>query len=88
MEIILSKQALKKLSIISKSDQEHASLIKKKLILISKKEVELVQLKGYKGIYKERVGKYRIIFNYTKSHVNIIILERRDLVYNLVSHLL
>lgn len=88
MEIILSKQALKKLSIISKSDQEHASLIKKKLILISKKEVELVQLKWYKWIYKERVWKYRIIFNYTKSHVNIIILERRDLVYNLVSHLL
>ena len=87
MKLILSKQALKKLTIISKSDSNHASLIKKKLLLIRDKKIELVQLKWYKWLYKERVWKYRIIFNYWENIINIIILERRDLVYSLVNHL-
>jgi hypothetical protein len=45
MNIVLSKQALKKLTIISKSDSSYASLIKKKLLLIRDKKIELVQLK-------------------------------------------
>lgn len=88
MQIILSKQAFKKLTILSKSDTSYASLIKKKLILISDKKIELVQLKWYKWVYKERVWKYRIIFSYSNNTVNIIILERRDLVYSMVNHLL
>ena len=87
MEILLSKQALKKLSIISKSDSNYASIIKKKLFLIKDNKVELVQLKWFKGLYKERVWKYRIIFNFWENIVNIVILERRDLVYSLVNNL-
>jgi len=87
MEILLSKQALKKLKIISKSDSKYASLIKKKLFLIRDSKVELVQLKWYKWLFKERVWKYRIIFNFWENVVNIIILERRDLVYSLVDNL-
>ena len=87
MEILLSKQALKKLSIISKSDSNYASLIKKKLFLIKDNKVELVQLKWFKWLYKERVWKYRIIFNFWENIVNIVILERRDLVYSLVNNL-
>jgi hypothetical protein len=63
-------------------------LIKKKLLLISSKKIKLVQLKWYKWVFKERVWKYRIIFSFWEDIVNIIILERRDLVYNLVEHLL
>ncbi len=84
MEILLSKQALKKLEIINKSDTKYASLIKNKLFFIKDNKVELVQLKWYKGFFKERVWKYRIIFNFWNNVVNIIILERRDLVYSLI----
>ena len=48
MEIILSKQAYKKLSIISISDNKYAILIKKKIFLIRDKNIELYQLKWYK----------------------------------------
>jgi len=88
MKILLSKQAFKKLNIISISDKKHAILIKNKLLLIKEKKVDLYQLKWYKWFYKERVWKYRIIFSYSKEFVNIIILEKRDLVYSMVNHLL
>jgi hypothetical protein len=45
MEIVFSKQTLKKLLLINKSDPDYASLIKKKLLLISSKKIKLVQLK-------------------------------------------
>jgi len=87
MEIILSKQALKKLELIKKSDYKYASLIKKKLILIKENKIQLVQLKWFKGLYKQRVWKYRIIFTFWENYVKIVILERRDLVYSLVDNL-
>lgn len=88
MEIILSKQAIKKLKIIKSWDLSHAKLIKEKIQLISQKKVQFVQLQWYQWFYKERVWKYRIIFSYKENYVYILILERRDLVYKLVSHLL
>ena len=88
MEIILSKQAIKKLKIIKSWDLSHAKLIKEKIQLISQKKVQFVQLQWYQWFYKERVWKYRIIFPYKENYVYILILERRDLVYKLVSHLL
>jgi len=88
VEIILSKQAIKKLKIIKSWDLSHAKLIKEKIQLISQKKVQFVQLQWYQWFYKERVWKYRIIFSYKENYVYILILERRDLVYKLVSHLL
>jgi len=43
MKILLSKQAFKKLKIISLSDKKHSVLIKNKLLLIKEKKVDLYQ---------------------------------------------
>jgi len=88
MEIIFSKQSFKKLKNINISDKKYAVLIKNKLLLIKEKKINLYQLKWYKWFYKERVWKYRIIFTYSKECVNIILLEKRDLVYSILNHLL
>ncbi|VAW41476.1 hypothetical protein MNBD_GAMMA01-1715 [hydrothermal vent metagenome] len=67
----LTKQALKQLKKLVKSDIKIARRIKKALLLIDAEENLVESLQGHSECFKVRIGKYRLI--HTKIN-NVIII--------------
>jgi mRNA-degrading endonuclease RelE of RelBE toxin-antitoxin system len=58
----LTKQALKQLKKLNKSDKNKAIRIKSVLFLLIEKDITGEVLQGYSSFFKFRVGKFRLIY--------------------------
>lgn len=84
----LTKQALKQLKKLNKSDKNTAIRIKSALLLLSDKGVMGEALQGYPDFFKVRVGKFRLIHTTIDGVLIIAIIEKRETVYTTFKHLI
>jgi mRNA-degrading endonuclease RelE of RelBE toxin-antitoxin system len=84
----LSKQALKSLTKIEKSDKSLARRIDQKIVQLRKQEITGEALQGASDYSKVRVGKYRIISTVRDNILWIYIIEKRESVYQTFQHFL
>ena len=84
----LSKQALKSLTKIEKSDKKLAQRIDQKILLLRRGEVVGEALQGATDYSKVRVGKYRIISTVRDNILLVYIIEKRESVYQTFQHML
>jgi mRNA-degrading endonuclease RelE of RelBE toxin-antitoxin system len=84
----LSKQALKSLSKIEKSDKSLARRIDQKIVQLRKQEITGEALQGASDYSKVRVGKYRIISMVRDNMLLVYIIEKRESVYQTFQHFL
>lgn len=86
MKIVLSPRAEKQFKKLSKIDQIAAT---KKLRSFNKPQETFPeeQLKGYKNIFRVRVGELRIVYKRTKKEVYIILVGQRGEIYKLLNQL-
>lgn len=84
MKIIVSSKAEKDFKKLPKVDQ--IALTRKIRSLRDNTGSE--KLKGYKNIFRVRVGDYRIVFRKTSLEVYIILISHRKDIYRVVDRLL
>ena len=84
----LTKQAIKQLKKLVKSDMKMAKRIKTALSLIDNEEALGETLQGYSEFFKVRVGKYRLIHTKIDDVRIIALVEKRETVYKTFKHLL
>lgn len=84
----LTKQALKQLKKISKSDKNTAKRIKSALLLLSAGDLIGETLQGYPDFFKVPVGKFRLIHTTINGVLTIAIIEKRETVYQTFKHLI
>jgi mRNA-degrading endonuclease RelE of RelBE toxin-antitoxin system len=84
----LSKQALKSLTKIEKSDKSLARRIDQKIVQLRKQEITGEALQGASDYSKVRVGKYRIISTVRDNMLWVYIIEKRESVYQTFQHFL
>jgi mRNA-degrading endonuclease RelE of RelBE toxin-antitoxin system len=84
----LSKQALKSLSKIEKTDKSLARRIDQKIVQLRKQEITGEALQGASDYSKVRVGKYRIISMVRDNMLLVYIIEKRESVYQTFQHFL
>ncbi|MFT5610062.1 MAG: mRNA-degrading endonuclease RelE of RelBE toxin-antitoxin system [Polaribacter sp.] len=84
----LSKQALKSLSKIEKSDKNLARRIDQKIVQLREQEITGEALQGASDYSKVRVGKYRIISTVRDNMLWVYIIEKRESVYQTFQHFL
>ena len=49
--------------------------------------VEEIKLKGYKNIFRVRIGDYRMVYEKSKDEITIIIVGHRKDVYKILNYL-
>ena len=83
---MINRKIEKQLRKLSKINQ--ISVAKK--IRLIKSDTKLIdeKLKGFKNIFRIRVGPLRIVYKKTKSELYIVIISHRKDVYRLVKRLL
>lgn len=86
MRVIISPRAEKELKKISKIDQ--ISVAKKIRSLVENIIVNEEKLSGFKGIFRVRVGNYRIVYKKSSQEIHIILIHHRKDVYKIVNQLL
>jgi len=84
MKILIGKKAERYLKKIPKIDQ--IAIVRKIRLLVTPSFSE-EKLKGFKNIYRVRVGDYRIVFRRTKEEVFIVLIGHRKEIYHLVDRL-
>lgn len=84
----LTKQALKQIQKLVKSDLKMAKRIKTALTLIDNEEALGETLRGYSDFFKVRVGKYRLIHTKIEGIRIIALVEKRETIYKTFKHLL
>jgi len=84
MKILIGKKAEKYLKKIPKIDQ---IAIARKIRLLITPSFNEEKLKGFKNIYRVRVGDYRIVFRRTKEEVFIVLIGHRKEIYQLIDRL-
>ena len=84
----LTKQALKQLTKIVKSDIKTARRIKTALTSIENEEALGETLQGYSDFFKVRVGKYRLIHTRIEGVRIIALIEKRETIYQTFKHLI
>jgi mRNA-degrading endonuclease RelE of RelBE toxin-antitoxin system len=84
----LSKQALKSLTKIEKSDKKLARRIDPKIVQFRKEEITGEAVQGASDYSKVRVGKYRIISTVRDNMLLVYIIEKRESVYQTFQHFL
>jgi len=84
----LTKQALKQLTQLTKSDIHTAKRIKSVLSSLADGKVKGETLQGYFGFFKLRVGKFRLIHTTINDVVIVAIIEKRETVYKTFQHLI
>lgn len=84
----LSKQALKSLTKIEKSDKKLAQRIDQKILQLRREEIVGEVLQGATDYSKVRVGKYRIISAIQDNTLLVYIIEKRESVYQTFQHML
>ena len=87
MKIVISPRAEKQLRQASKVDQ--ISLAKKiRAIGKSKPVAGEEKLKGFRSVYRVRVGDYRIVYKRTSREIHIILIAHRKNIYKILRRLL
>lgn len=84
----LTKQAVKQLKKLSKSDKNTAIRIKSALFLLSEGDIIGEVLQGYSAFFKVRVGKFRLIHTTIEGVLIVAIIEKRETVYKTFKHLM
>jgi len=86
MRVVLSPRAEKQLKKLSKIDQ--IAIAKK---IRSLRDYPLTQraerLKGFKNIYRVRIGNYRIVFKKSLKEIYIVLIHHRKDIYRLLRQL-
>lgn len=86
MRIILSPRAEKQLHKLTKINQ---IIIARKIRSISTQSTgKQEQLRGFKQIFRIRIGDYRIVYRRKKGEIYIIIIGHRREIYKLLDRLL
>jgi len=87
MRIILSPRAEKELKKMSKLNQ--IAVVKKIRLMRNDSSWETRgKLRGYKNIYRVRVGDNRIVYKRTKEEIYIVLIANRKDIYRLLKRLL
>ncbi len=86
MRITISPRAEKELKKITKIDQ--IAVARKIRSLIENIIVNEEKLSGYKGIFRIRVGNYRLVYRKISQEIYIVLIHHRKDVYKIVSQLL
>ncbi len=86
MRITISPRAEKELKKITKIDQIAVAI--KIRSLIENIIVNEEKLSGYKGIFRIRIGNYRLVYRKTSQEIYIVLIHHRKDVYKIVSQLL
>ena len=84
----LTKQAVKQLKNLNKSDKNMAMRIKSALLSLSNGGVTGEALQGYSDFFKVRVGKFRLIHTTIDDVLIIAIIEKRETVYKTFKRLI
>ncbi len=86
MKIILSSRSEKKLRQIHKIDQ---IAIAQKIRSLTDKKIhsQSEKLRGYKDIFRLRVGDYRIVYRKRSDSLYIVLIAHRREIYHLLQHL-
>lgn len=84
MRTILSPRAEKVLQKLPKIDQ---IVIAHKIRVIPQLKIQEEKLKGFKNIYRVRLGDYRIVYRRSKAEVYIILIGHRKEIYDLLKQL-
>ena len=84
----LTKQAVKQLKKLKKSDANTAKRIKSALILLHDGDIKGEALQGYPDYFKLRVGKFRLIHTTIDGVLIVAIIEKRETVYKTFKHLI
>jgi len=87
MKLILSPRAEKQLRKVSKVNQV---ILGEKIRSLkdSKRSIKEEQLKGYKRIFRVRVGDYRIVYRRSPEEIYVVLIAHRSEIYKLVDRLL
>jgi mRNA interferase RelE/StbE len=85
MRIVLSPQAEKQLKKLAKIDQ--IAVARKIRALRDDKISRNPKLKGFKNIFRVRVGDLRIVFKKTRQEIYIILIRHQKDVYKLIKRL-
>lgn len=87
MKIIISPLAEKQLRKLSKVNQ---IILAKKIrtIITAPQGTGIEQLKGYKNIYRTRLGDFRIVYRKSKHELYIILIGHRRDIYEKLKRLL
>ena len=83
MKIVLSSRAKKQLKRLSKIDQ----IVVAKKIRALNDVVPKKKLKGYKNIFRVRVGNIRIVYKKTFREIYIVLIRHRKDVYRLMMNI-
>jgi len=84
----LTKQAIKQLQKIKKSDINTARRIKSAIFLLKNGNIKGESLQWYYDFFKIRVGKFRIIHTTINNVLIITIIEKRETIYKTFKHLI
>jgi mRNA interferase RelE/StbE len=81
--ILISRKALKELEDLGEDERKLIKDRISKLAFFPLIHLDVKKLRGYEGIYRMRVGGYRIIFEYEKEEKTIKILKigKRENIY-------
>lgn len=86
MKVIISPRAEKQLRQLSKVDQ--ISIAKKIRDIGKNKKVSGEEkLKGFRSIYRVRIGDYRIVYKRTSKDIYIILIAHRKNIYKILRRL-
>ncbi len=86
MRVVVSPHAKKQLKKLPKTIR---LLVSRRLIgLKNPSVIESKKLQGYKGIFRTRVGSYRIVYRKTPDQVYIVLVAHRKEAYLLTRKLL
>jgi mRNA interferase RelE/StbE len=86
MKVILSPRAEKQLKKLPKIGQ--IAVVKKIRLFRENKQVgRKEKLKGFKNIFRIRVGVYRIVYRKTTKKIYIVLIRHRKDVYQLIKQL-
>ena len=85
MRVILAPRAEKSLRRLSKIDQ--IAVVKKIRQLQGKQVVQEEKLKGFRDIFRVRIGSFRIVFRRRPEEIYIILIGHRRDIYDLLKRL-
>jgi len=85
MKLIISPRAEKELKKLSKIDQ--IAVAKKIRGLTQLPILNEEKLSGYKNIFRERVGNFRIVYKKTSQEIYIVLIGHRKEIYKLLKQL-
>lgn len=82
-QLYLHKQPRKFLEKIQNSDKKLGLQISDEIdfLLENPLNSSVKKLSGYKGIYRARVGRHRIVYKFDEKVLYVLLIESRDRVY-------